>query len=50
MLCPTVCLRRRKRAIAMRLIFNGLTYRITQVDNVLNLRHELKLKCKAVDL
>ena len=33
-----------------RIIFNGLTYRITALDNVLNLRHELKLKCVAVDL
>ena len=33
-----------------RLEFNGLMYRITAVDNFMNLRHELRLKCTAVDL
>ena len=33
-----------------RLEFNGLMYRITAVDNFMNLRHELRLTCVAVDL
>ncbi len=33
-----------------RLEFNGLMYRIIAVDNYYNLRHELRLKCVAVDL
>ena len=33
-----------------RIEFNGLMYRITAVDNFMNLSHELRLKCVAVDL
>ncbi len=33
-----------------RIEFNGLMYRIVAVDNFMNLRHELRLKCVAVDL
>ena len=33
-----------------RLEFNGLTYRVIEVDNYMNLRHELRVKCVAVDL
>ena len=33
-----------------RLVFNDITYRIISVDNLMNLRHELRLKCVAVDL
>ena len=33
-----------------RVIFNGITYRVIAVDNYMNLRHELRLKCVAVDL
>ena len=33
-----------------RIEFNGITYRVTEVDNFMNLNHELRLKCVAVDL
>ena len=33
-----------------RVEFNGVMYRVTAVDNFMNLRHELRLKCVAVDL
>ena len=33
-----------------RVVFNNITYRVIAVDNYLNLRHELRLKCVAVDL
>jgi len=33
-----------------RIIWNGVTYRISKVDNVLNLNHKLDLTITAVDL
>ena len=33
-----------------RIVFEGETYRITALDNYMNLRHELRLTCTAVDL
>ena len=33
-----------------RVEFEGLTYRITGIDNFMNLRHELRIRCVVVNL